>query len=162
MNRNTNIARNLGYMDVEGTMFVKPQKLDEVDPHRLLILCTGSQGEPLAAMSRMAFGQHPNIKPSGNDTVIFSSRTIPGNETRVHRIINQLSRSGAHIYHSDIARVHVSGHASSEELKTMLQLVRPKTFMPVHGEWRHLRAHADLARMVGVDHESIIMGENGL
>jgi ribonuclease J len=162
LNRNFNIARNLGYLDADSATIIKPQKIDEYDPSKVMVLCTGSQGEPLAAMNRIAWGSHPAIQPDALDTVIFSSRTIPGNEIRVHRLINQLSRLGAHIYHADIAQVHVSGHGCAEELKLLLQLVRPANFMPIHGEWRHLRAHSDLARMVGVDPASIIMGENGL
>jgi ribonuclease J len=161
MTRNTNIARNLGYMDLDGLHLVKPNQIDDIEPHKLMVLCTGSQGEPLAAMSRFAFGSHPTLEPSPHDTIIFSSSTIPGNEIRVHRVINQLSRVGASIFHSGMADVHVSGHASAEELKTLLQLVRPTCFMPVHGEWRHMRAHAALARMVGVDPERITIGENG-
>jgi ribonuclease J len=161
MVRNTNIARSLGYFDVTGVRVIKPAGLEELDPRETLILCTGSQGEALAAMNRIAWGTHPSIQPDPLDTIIFSSRTIPGNETRVHGIINQLSKVGARILHDTIAPVHVSGHASSEELKTMLQLVRPDHVMPVHGEWRHLRAHADLARMVGIDESRVILNDNG-
>lgn len=161
MLRNTNIARNLGYMDIGGTQIIKPQQMADLDPSEVLVLCTGSQGEPFAAMNRYAWGTHPTMKPDERDTVIFSSRTIPGNELRVHRVINQLSRVGADIVHNDIAHVHVSGHGASEELKTLLQLIRPTAFMPVHGEWRHLRAHAHLARMVGVPEDKILFGENG-
>ncbi len=161
MTRNTNIARNLHYMDVDKGMLVKPQRIGEFDPQELFIICTGSQGEPLAAMSRYAWGSHPFLKIDSLDTVIFSSRTIPGNETSVHRTINELSRVGVHIHHSETDHIHVSGHAASEELKILLQLARPDAVMPVHGEWRHLRAHADLARMVGIDETRIIHGENG-
>ena len=161
MLRNTNIARNLGYMNLDGVDIVKPNAIEDIEPQNLLVICTGSQGEQLAAMNRMAWGNHPFLKPQSGDTVIFSSRTIPGNELRVHSVFNQLCRNGAHIMHSGIAPVHVSGHGSSEELKTLLQLVRPQAFMPIHGEWRHLRAHADLAMMVGVDPDRIIMAENG-
>ncbi len=161
MTRNTNIARNLGYMDLGGAKLVKPQQIGDIDPDKLLVLCTGSQGEPLAAMSRIAWGTHPHVSPSPDDTFIFSSRTIPGNDIRVHRVINQLSRIGAQIVHSDIAHVHVSGHGASEELKTLLQLIRPTSFMPIHGEWRHMRAHAQLGRMVGIPEESIIITDNG-
>jgi ribonuclease J len=161
MTRNTNIARNLGYMHVDPELLIKPNQLQDHAPSDVIVLCTGSQGEQLAAMSRLAWGTHPTLQPEPDDTVIFSSRTIPGNELRVHSVINQLSRAGAQILHSGIAKVHVSGHGSSEELQTLLQLVRPRHFMPIHGEWRHLRAHADLAAMVGVDRDRIIMAENG-
>jgi ribonuclease J len=161
MNRNVNIARNLGFMDVEGATLVKPQRLEEFNHSDVMILCTGSQGEPLAALQRIASGVHPRVEPDPMDTVIFSSRTIPGNENRVHGLFNKLSKVGCHIVHADIASVHVSGHGSSEELKTLLQLVRPRTFVPVHGEWRHLRAHSELAEMVGVQPQSIMRIENG-
>jgi len=161
MTRNTNIARNLGYMDAKGVHFIKPNQIENHEPSAVMVLCTGSQGEPLAALSRIASGTHHSIRPSTLDTVIFSSRTIPGNDTRVHRIQNHLAKVGARLVSSDNAHVHVSGHGSSAELLTLLQLVRPTSFMPVHGEWRHLRAHAELAKLVGVAEESIILAENG-
>ena len=161
MTRNTNIAKNLGYMDIDGLRIIKPQALADMDPSEVMVVCAGSQGEPLAAMNRYAMGTHPQLHVEDDDTVIFSSRTIPGNDTRVHRVINQLSKHGAHILHADIAQVHVSGHGASQELMTVLQLVRPTCFMPVHGEWRHLRAHADLARAVGVASDNILFSENG-
>ena len=161
MTRNTNIARNLGYLDADGVTFLKPNQLEQMDPREVMVLCTGSQGEPLAALSRFAAGTHQNIRPDSLDTVIFSSRTIPGNDTRVHRIQNGLAKVGAHLYGSENAHVHVSGHGSSAELLTLLQLVRPTTFVPVHGEWRHMRAHADLAKLVGMEEERILLVENG-
>ncbi len=161
MNRNANIARNLGYMDADGVELLKPQHLADRDPSTVLVLCTGSQGEPLAALSRYASGTHPHLTPDSLDTVIFSSRTIPGNETRVHRIQNGLAKVGTRILGADNAHVHVSGHASSAELLTLLQLVRPAMFAPVHGEWRHMRAHADLARAVGINDDRILLLENG-
>ncbi len=161
MNRNVNIARNLGYLAADGVEFLKPGQISDRAPDEVMVLCTGSQGEPLAAMSRYAAGSHQNMQPNASDTVIFSSRCIPGNETRVHRIQNSLAKVGVHLVSTDNARVHVSGHASSAELLTMLQLVRPTTFAPVHGEWRHMRAHAELARAVGIASERIILMENG-
>jgi len=161
MTRNTNIARNLGYLAAEGVTFVKPNQLENIDPSEVMVLCTGSQGEPLAALSRYAAGTHHNLKPDPLDTVIFSSRTIPGNDTRVHKIQNALAKVGAQVFSSDNAHVHVSGHGSSAELLTLLQLVRPTTFAPVHGEWRHMRAHSDLARSVGMQDEQILWMENG-
>lgn len=161
MTRNTNIARNLGYLDADQARFVKPHQIEQLDPREVLVLCTGSQGEPLAALSRFAAGTHQAMRPESLDTVIFSSRTIPGNETRVHRIQNELARVGAQLYSAENAHVHVSGHASSAELLTLLQLVRPTSFAPVHGEWRHMRAHADLAKLVGIAEERILLIENG-
>jgi ribonuclease J len=161
MTRNSNVARNLGYMDADGVQFLKPNQLADHEPNKVMVLCTGSQGEPLAALSRYAAGTHPHLRPDPLDTVIFSSRTIPGNDTRVHRIQNGLAKVGAHLVSSETAHVHVSGHGSSAELLTLLQLVRPTTFVPVHGEWRHMRAHAELARAVGIGDERILLIENG-
>jgi ribonuclease J len=161
MNKNSNIARNLGYMNADHVELVKPGEIEELPDREVLVLCTGSQGEPLAALSRIASGRHPNIRARAEDTFIFSSRTIPGNEVRVHSMMNELSRVGSHVYHGAVSPVHVSGHACAEELKTLLQLVRPQNFLPVHGEWRHLRAHAELAQSVGVDPSRITIGENG-
>ena len=161
MMRNTNIARNLGYLDADGVDIVRPHQLEEIPPDRQLLLSTGSQGEPLAAMSRIAGGTHRHVSPLPDDTVIFSSRTIPGNEVRVHRVVNELSRRGAFIHHDHNSRVHVSGHGYSEELTFVLGIIEPTCFMPIHGEWRHLRAHAGLALATGVDPDNILMGENG-
>lgn len=161
MTRNTNIARNLAYLDSDGVTLLRPNQLADMEPSDVMVLCTGSQGEPLAALSRYAAGTHPQLQPDSLDTVIFSSRTIPGNENRVHNIQNALARVGVHLYSSDNAHVHVSGHASSAELLMMLQLARPTTFAPVHGEWRHMRAHAELAKLVGLDEERILLLENG-
>ncbi len=161
MMRNSNVARNLGYMDADGIKFIKPNQLSDHEPDKVMVLCTGSQGEPLAALSRYAAGTHPHLRPDPLDTVIFSSRTIPGNDTRVHRLQNSLAKVGAHLVSSETAHVHVSGHGSSAELLTLLQLVRPTTFVPVHGEWRHMRAHAELARAVGIGDDRIMLIENG-
>jgi ribonuclease J len=161
MTRNTNVARNLGYMDADGVQFLKPNQIEDMDPRKVMVLCTGSQGEPLAALSRFAAGTHPAMRPNSLDTVIFSSRTIPGNDTRVHRIQNGLAKVGTRLVSSENAHVHVSGHGSSAELLTLLQLVRPTTFAPVHGEWRHMRAHAELAKLVGIEEERILLLENG-
>jgi ribonuclease J len=162
MMRNTNIARNLGYMDVGATQLLKPHEIGDMDPRDVMVIGTGSQGEPMAALNRISKGIHPALSTTELDSIIFSSRTIPGNEVRVHRMINELSRVGCHIYHQDNAPgIHASGHGSAAELTTLLQLVRPRTFMPVHGEWRHMRAHAELGLMAGVKQEDIIFGANG-
>ncbi|MCW2923874.1 MAG: RNA-metabolising metallo-beta-lactamase [Thermoleophilia bacterium] len=161
MTRNTNIAKNLGYLDADDVTFIKPNQIENLAPDKVMVLCTGSQGEPLAALSRFAAGTHHNMQPNPTDTVIFSSRTIPGNDNRVHRIQNGLAKVGTQIYSSDNAHVHVSGHGSSAELLTLLQLVRPTTFVPVHGEWRHMRAHAELGKLVGITEENIFLIENG-
>jgi ribonuclease J len=161
MRKNVNIARNLGYMEVPDEVLIRPNDLDEYRPEEVLILCTGSQGEPLSALVRIAYGDHPAVKVDAGDTVIISAKPVPGNELRVHDAINQLARRGAEVLHQEIAPVHVSGHGNSEELRTMLGLVRPRSVMPVHGEFRMLAAHARLAREGGVPDDRIVLAENG-
>jgi ribonuclease J len=161
MRKNANIARNLGYMDVPDGVLVRPPDLVEIPPHEQLILCTGSQGEPLSALTRIAYNDHPAIGVERGDTVIISAKPVPGNELRVHDTINQLAKSGAEVLHQDIAPVHVSGHACSEELRTLLALLRPRAVMPVHGEFRMQAAHAQLARDAGVPANAIVLAENG-
>ena len=130
-------------------------------PSKQLILCTGSQGEPLSALTRIAYNDHPAIQVERGDTVIISARPVPGNELRVHDAINRLTRSGAEVLHEENAPVHVSGHARAEELRTLLGLVRPKAVMPIHGEYRMQAAHARLAQDAGVPASSIVIAENG-
>jgi ribonuclease J len=161
MRKNVNIARSLGYMDVPDDVIVRPQDLEEVPPHQQLIVCTGSQGEPMSALTRIAYNDHPAVKVESGDTVIISAKPVPGNELRVHDAINKLSRNGAEVLHQEIAPVHVSGHACEEEIRTLIGLVRPKAVMPVHGEFRMLSAHARLARDAGVPAGSIVLAENG-
>jgi ribonuclease J len=161
MRRNLNVARNLGYVDVPDDMLVKPADVDDVPASEQLVLCTGSQGEPLSALTRIAYDDHPAIKVERGDTVILSARPVPGNELRVHDTINQLTRRGAEVLHEENADVHVSGHARSEELRTLISLVRPKAVMPIHGEYRMQAAHARLAQEAGVPASSIVLAENG-
>jgi ribonuclease J len=161
MRRNMNVARNLGYVEVPEDVLVKPADLDEVPPGEQLILCTGSQGEPLSALTRIAFNDHPAIKVERGDTVIISARPVPGNELRVHDAINRLTKNGAEVLHEENADVHVSGHARSEELRTLISLIRPKAVMPIHGEYRMQAAHARLAQEAGVPASSIVIAENG-
>jgi ribonuclease J len=161
MRKNANIARNLGYMNVAEGVLVRPPDLEELAPHEQLILCTGSQGEPLSALTRIAYNDHPTISVERGDTVVISAKPVPGNELRVHDTINQLAKSGAEVLHQEIAPVHVSGHACSEELRTLLALLRPRAVMPIHGEFRMQAAHAQLARDAGVPASSIILAENG-
>ena len=161
MRRNMNVARNLGYVEVPEAMLVKPADLDNIPPHEQLILCTGSQGEPLSALTRIAYNDHPALKVERGDTVIISARPVPGNELRVHDTINRLTRSGAEVLHEENADVHVSGHARAEELRTLLSLIRPKAVMPIHGEYRMQAAHARLAQDAGVPASSIVIVENG-
>src|SRR5881392_1256462 len=161
MRKNTNIARNLGYMEVPEGVLVRPPELEEIPPHEQLILCTGSQGEPLSALTRIAYHDHPALRVERGDTVIISAKPVPGNELRVHDTINQLAKAGAEVLHQEISPVHVSGHACSEELRTLLALLRPRAVMPVHGEFRMLAAHAQLAREAGVPASNIVLAENG-
>jgi ribonuclease J len=159
--KSMNIARNLGYVDLPEDLLVSPKEAMELPPHEVLILCTGSQGEPMSALTRIAYGDHPNISVERGDTVIISAKPVPGNELRVHDSINRLAKAGAEVLHQEIAAVHVSGHACSEELRTLLSLLRPKAMMPIHGEYRMLAAHARLAQDAGVPASAIILAENG-
>ncbi|HEY3184997.1 MAG TPA: ribonuclease J [Gaiellaceae bacterium] len=161
MRKNLNIARNLGYVEVADDVLVRPVELDEIPPDKQLILCTGSQGEPLSALTRIAYNDHPAVRVERGDTVIISARPVPGNELRVHDAINRLTKNGAEVLHEENAPVHVSGHARAEELRTLLGLVRPRAVMPIHGEFRMLAAHARLARDADVPASSIIVVENG-
>src|SRR5436305_3528323 len=161
MRKNLNIARNLGYVDMPDDVLIRPVELDEYEPGEVLILCTGSQGEPLSALVRIAYNDHPAVKVERGDTVIISARPVPGNELRVHDALNQLAKAGAEVLHQENAPVHVSGHGHAEELRTMIALVRPKAMMPVHGEFRMLAAHARLAEEGGVPPEAIVPAENG-
>jgi ribonuclease J len=161
MRKNLNIARNLGYVEMPDDVLVKPVELDDVPPGEQLILCTGSQGEPLSALTRIAYNDHPAVRVERGDTVIISARPVPGNELRVHDAINRLTKNGAEVLHEENAPVHVSGHARAEELLTLLGLVRPRAVMPIHGEFRMLAAHARLAGDAGVPASSIVVAENG-
>jgi ribonuclease J len=161
MRKNVNIARNLGYLEAPDDAFIQPKELADFAPHEALVLCTGSQGEPLSALTRIAYNDHPTVKVERGDTVILSAKPVPGNELRVHDTINNLAKAGAEVLHQEIANVHVSGHGNAEELRTVLGLVRPKGVMPVHGEFRMLAAHAQLARDSGVPADSIVLAENG-
>ncbi len=161
MRRNLNVARNLGYVEVPDDALVRPADLDDIPPGQQLVICTGSQGEPLSALTRIAYADHPAIKVERGDTVIISARPVPGNELRVHDAINRLTRNGAEVLHEENADVHVSGHARAEELRTLLGLLRPKAVMPIHGEYRMQAAHARLAQEAGVPSNAIVIAENG-
>src|SRR5438046_2958099 len=136
-------------MDVPDELVLRPHELAELPPHEQLILCTGSQGEPMSALTRIAYDDHPAVRVAPGDTVIISAKPIPGNELRVHDAINRLAKSGAEVLHEDNAPVHVSGHGRAEELRTIISLLRPRAVMPVHGEFRMLVAPAQLARVRG-------------
>lgn len=161
MVKNVNIASNLGYLSVPDGLIVRPQDVALLPSDRVCILSTGSQGEPLSALARMASHDHPLVEITKGDTVVISARPVPGNETSVNRTIDRLFAAGARVIYESSAGVHVSGHAAAEELKVMLNLVSPRYFMPVHGEHRHLFFHAELARAVGMTDDRIFLLENG-
>jgi ribonuclease J len=161
MVRNMTVARDLGYLRVPGGLMVEIREVDEMPPEQVVLISTGSQGEPMSALSRMATRDHP-IRVQPGDTVILASSMIPGNESAVYRVINGLTRWGARVVHKGNAMVHVSGHAPAGELLYVLNLTRPGNFMPIHGEWRHLRAHADLAALTGVPRRGIVTADDGV
>lgn len=161
MLNNIRVAQELGYLEVKPTTFVSPRQMESIPEDQLLVLCTGAQGEPLSALTRIAAREHPMVQVRSGDTVILSANPIPGNEEAVHRTINALYRRGARVFQGSRHHVHASGHASREELKLMLTLVRPRYFIPVHGEYRHLSIHAELARSVGIPDERIMAIDNG-
>lgn len=156
-----NIARELGYLEVPKGTLIELDEVTRYPKNKIVVLTTGSQGEPMSALVRMAMCDHKRIEIIPGDTVIISASPIPGNEKMVHRTIDHLFRQGAQVIYESVSGVHVSGHASQEELKLMLNLVKPKFFIPVHGEYRHLIKHAQLAQDVGVSRDSIFVVENG-
>ncbi|HEY1330412.1 MAG TPA: ribonuclease J [Actinomycetota bacterium] len=161
MHQSTAAARELGYLDVPDSAVVLIEEVDRMDPAEVVVCSTGSQGEPLSALSLMAAREHKWVKLQPGDTVVLSSSVIPGNETAIHRTLDGLYRTGANVFHVPVSPVHVSGHAAAEELKTMLNVVRPRWFIPVHGELRHLAHHATLAAQVGVPEDHILICEDG-
>jgi ribonuclease J len=161
MKENIAIASDLGYLNVPPGVLVDIPEAESITEDKLVILSTGSQGEPMAALTRLAFGKHKNFSVGENDAVIISARVIPGNEGRVSRLVNHFCRRGARVYDESRWMMHVSGHASQEELKLMLNLTRPEYFIPVHGEYRQLYSHALLAQEVGIPREKIILAETG-
>jgi ribonuclease J len=161
MHQSVNAARANGYLDVPEEAIVLIEDAGRMDPREVVVCCTGSQGEPLSALSLMAAREHKWVKLEPGDRVVLSSSVIPGNETGIHRIIDGLYRTEADVFHVPMDHVHVSGHAASEELKFMLNLVRPRWFIPIHGELRHLAHHARLAREVGIPHDRILIVEDG-
>ncbi|HZJ89902.1 MAG TPA: ribonuclease J [Bacilli bacterium] len=162
MERAIRASRELGHIKIADASIVETNKVGLYKPSELVIICTGSQGEPLAALSRIADGSHKDISIIPGDTVVFSSSPIPGNSVGIDKIVNQLTRLGATVLTNSILRnIHSSGHPSQEELKLMLRLVRPKYFMPMHGEFRMLKLHADLAEKVGVPLENSFVLQNG-
>jgi ribonuclease J len=161
MVRNMQIARELGLLRVRDGALVDLSQAEDLPSRRVVLVSTGSQGEPLSALSRMANREHPTIRVVPDDTILLASSLIPGNENAVGRVINGLSRMGATVVHRSTALVHVSGHAPAGELRFLINAVRPRNHMPIHGEWRHLRAHAAIARSTGLPDERIMLAEDG-
>ncbi len=161
MVRNMGIARDLGILSIPAGLVVSIDEATSMAADRIVLMSTGSQGEPMSALGRMATGDHRHITVGDGDTVVLASSLVPGNETAVYRVINQLTRNGANVIHKDVATVHVSGHAPAGELLYLLNVVKPRNFMPIHGEWRHLRAHAQLALDSGVPPDRVVLCEDG-
>jgi ribonuclease J len=161
MVRNMGIARDLGLLHIPGGLVVGIDEAMGLPPDEIVLMSTGSQGEPMSALGRMSTGDHRHVTIEPGDTVVLASSLVPGNETAVYRVINQLSRGGAIVIHKDVAKVHVSGHSPAGELLYLLNVVRPSNLMPVHGEWRHLRAHARLGVESGLDPDRVVLCEDG-
>ncbi|MFN3396011.1 MAG: ribonuclease J, partial [Thermodesulfovibrionales bacterium] len=158
---NSQIALDLGYLKIPRDTWLRLEDLGTLKDEEVVIITTGSQGEPMSVLSRIATGEHKTIKVKEGDTVILSAKIIPGNERSIGKIINHLCRRGANVIYEKVSEIHVSGHASKEELKLMLNIIRPRYFMPIHGEYRHLAFHAQLAEKVGIPRENIFILENG-
>lgn len=161
MVENAKMARELGYLKVSDQLLVNLDQALKMKASKVVLMCTGTQGEPTSVLARLSTGSNRQFDILPGDTVVLSSHPIPGNEEMVHRTINRLFQRGANVIYDPIAPVHVSGHASQEEMKLMIQLVRPKFFIPVHGELRHLRQHASMAQQLGIPSEHVAVIENG-
>lgn len=161
MLENCKIAQELGYLKIPDNLLIGFRELDRYPPDRLTILSTGSQGEPMSALARIAINEHPHIKAEKGDTILISARVIPGNEKSIARLINHFFRRGADVIYEEISDIHTSGHASREELKMMINLVRPRFFIPIHGEYHHLVYHCRLAENAGINPDNIILAEDG-
>jgi len=161
MVNNVRIARDLGYLTISDDLLMDIRELNHLPPEQVCIISTGSQGEPMSALVRIAMDAHKQIKLEKGDTVILSSRNIPGNERTISELINHLYRRGADVHHEKVSEVHVSGHASQEELKLMMNITRPRFFLPIHGEYRHLVLHRRLAMKVGIPEERCLLAVNG-
>ena len=158
---NAQIALDLGYLKIPPDTWLKIDALKSLPDEKIVLITTGSQGEPMSALSRMAANEHKHFRIKNGDTIVLSSKMIPGNERAIMRIINHLFKRGAEVFYEKVSEIHVSGHASKEELKLMLNLIRPKYFIPVHGEYRHLVYHAKLAKKVNIPEDNIFILEDG-
>jgi ribonuclease J len=161
MRKNVNIGRQLGHIDVPEGMLVEPKQIEDYPDDKLVVISTGSQGEPLSALRRMAAGDHPHVDLHDGDTVVFSATPIPGNERAVNETVDRLYQLGADVMTPRDTPIHASGHGYAEELKMMLNLTQPRYVMPAHGDHKRIRLHAELAQSVGIDPQSIFRGENG-
>ncbi len=161
MVKNVKMARKLGYLNVPNDLILPLQEVNRLPPHQVAIIATGSQGEPRSIMGRLATGKHASLHIVPGDTVVLSSHTIPGNEETVHQVINMIFQKGANVMYHPLAPVHVSGHASQAEQQMLINILRPRYFIPIHGELRHLKQHAILAQEVGIPKENIAVVENG-
>jgi ribonuclease J len=161
MQQNVRLARSMGLLDIPDPAIIEIEEIDRFEPGKICVICTGSQGEPMSALALMAAHENHRVKLGPDDTVIISAHPIPGNESNVSRVIGGLLRAGADVVHSGLAAVHVSGHAAQEELKFLLNLIKPEYFVPVHGEYRHLVHHARLARSTGVAADHVLVCEDG-
>ncbi len=155
------VATTLGYLKLFNNILIDIDNIKKYQPHQLVIITTGSQGEPMSALYRMAYSDHRKVEITPGDLVIVSANPIPGNEKLVSNVVNELTKKGAEVIHDRDAKVHVSGHASQEELKIMLALTKPKYFIPVHGEYKHLRKHAELADLMGINKKNVFILDNG-
>jgi ribonuclease J len=155
------IAREMGCLDITDNTVIQIDEIADCDDEEIIIITTGTQGEPMSSLARMSAGTHKHIKIKKGDTVVLSSKFIPGNEKAITKIINNLYRKGADVIYEKISDIHVSGHAFREELKLMIKLTQPQYFIPVHGEYRHLILHSRLAEEVGIPKENILLAENG-
>ena len=161
MIENTTMARELGYLDIPPDILVSLDEIKKLPPRQVIIMATGSQGEPMAVLNRLATGRHHSLRIQDKDTVLLSSHTIPGNEEMTYSVINRLFQRGADVYYGPLAQAHVSGHASQEELKLLINMLRPRFFVPIHGELRHLKQHGKMAQQLGIPQENIAVIENG-
>ena len=156
------ISSELGYLDIPDNLLIQPDEIGQYKPEKLVIITTGSQGEPMSALTRMAFSDHRKVEIMPNDFVIISATPIPGNEKTVGNVVNELMKLGAHVIYEKMYDVHVSGHACREELKLLMSIVKPKYFIPVHGEQKHLQKHAELALSIGIPKSNIFIADNGV